>query len=50
MHATYAHNLFLILAIVFFMLDGLKVVSPRFTWTPIGFACVVAAFVIPVFV
>jgi hypothetical protein len=51
MHAgIYVHNGFLIVAIVFFVLDGIKAVSPAVSWTPLGFASVVAAFVFPFFV
>lgn len=35
--------LFIILAIVFFMLDGLRVTSPRVSWTPLGFAALTIA-------
>jgi hypothetical protein len=49
MHPTYVHNGFLILAFVFFLFDGLRVQSTRVSWTPLGFACVVGAFVFPFF-
>jgi hypothetical protein len=43
----YVHNVFLVLAFVFFMLDGIRVNSPKVSWTPLGFACVVAAILWP---
>jgi hypothetical protein len=49
-NTTYVHNGFLILALIFFLLDGFKVASVRFSWTPLGFASVVAAFLFPFFV
>jgi hypothetical protein len=50
MHTTYVHNGFLILAFVFFLLDGFRVQSNKVTWTPLGFACVVGSFLFPFFV
>ena len=40
------NTIFLVAAIILFALDGLKVQSDRFNWTPLGFACVVASFVV----
>lgn len=50
MHTTYLHNGFLLLAFVFFLLDGFKVKAERVAWTPLGYACVVGAFLFPFFV
>lgn len=50
MHPTYVHNGFLILAFFFFLFDGVRVESKRLSWTPLGFACVVGAFLFPFFV
>ena len=49
-HPEYVHNGFLVLAIVFFLFEGFRVVSTRVSWTPLGFACVVAAYVFPFFI
>jgi hypothetical protein len=45
------HNGFLLLACLFFFFDGARLfISPKVSWTPLGFACVVAAFLFPFFV
>jgi hypothetical protein len=49
MHPAYVHNGFLVLAFVFFILDGLRV-QAKVSWTPLGFACVVGAFVFHFFI
>ena len=53
-HGMYLHNGFLIMAVVFFVLQGINFVfaPPRVTprWDSFGFACVVSAFVFPFFV
>jgi hypothetical protein len=43
------HNGFLVLAFLFFLFDGLRWANPRVSWTPLGFACVVGAFLFPFF-
>jgi hypothetical protein len=48
MHPAYVHNGFLIIAIILFLLDGFRV-QASVSWTPLGFASVVAAFVFPFF-
>jgi hypothetical protein len=50
MHPIYVHNVFLLLAFLFFLLDGFRVTSTKVTWTPLGFGCVVGAFLLPVFI
>jgi hypothetical protein len=54
MHPAYVHNGFLILAIVFFLLNAFHFAfrDPRRTpnWDSLGFACVVCAFVFPFFI
>jgi len=50
MHPTYVHNGFLVLAFVFFLFDAFHVSKPGISWTPLGFACVVGAFLFPFFV
>lgn len=50
MHPVYVHNGFLVLAFVFFLFDGFHVMHPKVSWTPLGFACVVGAFLFPFFV
>lgn len=50
MHTTYVHNGFLFLAFIFFLLDGFRVENRVLSWTPLGFACVVGAFLFPFFV
>ena len=36
-----------ILAIIFFCLDGFRVANDKVSWTPLGFACVTAAILLP---
>lgn len=60
MHTQYLHNGFLVLAIVFFLLNAFHYVfrgpspsnEPRKTpnWDSLGFASVVLAFVLPFFI
>lgn len=49
MHANHWYNVFLVAALVFFLLDGFRVVSNKVTWTPLGFASVVAWVLFPAF-
>lgn len=44
------HNGFLLLAFFFFLFDGFRVKAERVSWTPLGFACVVGAFLFPFFI
>lgn len=53
MHPVYVHNGFLVLAFVFFLFEGFgfRLAPPsRISWVPLGYACVVGAFVFPFFV
>jgi hypothetical protein len=50
MHPVYVHNGFLLLAFVFFLFAGFNVASTKFSWIPLGYACVVAAFLFPFFI
>lgn len=39
--------IFAVLAIICFLLDAFRVVTPRISWTPLGFAFVTAAILLP---
>ena len=48
-HPVYVHNGFLLLAFILFLLDGFRVPA-SVSWTPLGYASVVGAFLFPFFV
>lgn len=50
MHPVYLHNGFLLLAFLFFLFDGFQLQVARISWTALGFACVVGAFLFPFFI